>query len=300
MLKPAVILLCAGLVLAGCSNDDAGDESGLLSALGQVRATPETRKAVEYGEPAAVRALLAEDRDRYQLLQGFGYGTIASYAIVVGETLSLHLDEFDSAISVGQPPKQATVLWGKYDVAAVDGKLRGLGIDGRAADDATRWRAADDYEIDLANGPFADLAPTPQLNDILTRDWSFAFAPAAAGIDWVTDAGDETLAGDDVLASLARCLGDVVAAQLQATRQAVGVREDGTQLICLDGDRARVSDALDGDMPSTARPWHDVLPGAEVTEDGDLVRVTVPPPPDDTPVGQVMRVMQNGDLDGLR
>jgi hypothetical protein len=42
-----------------------------------------------------------------------------------------------------------------------------------------------------------------------------------------------------------------------------------------------------------------VLPGAEVGEDGSLVRVTVPAQ-DGEPVGRVLRMMVNRDLAGLR
>jgi hypothetical protein len=309
VLKPLIITLAAGLVLAGCS-DDSNDQSGLLgngllSALGRVRATAETRTSVEYGEPAAVKALVdkvkdkdkPEDKLRYQMLQGFGYSSISMYSLTVKDKLGLDLDSFDSAIFAGKAPKQGTVLWGKYDVGAVEGKLHDLDIDSESAAGGTRWRSGDDYEIDFADGPFSDTVPLSQLNDIVTGDGTFAFAPAKEVVGWVTEPGDTTLADDDVLVGLAKCLGGVVAAQLQGTGEAVGVRLDGTQIICLKGDVDRVSDALKGDMPS-GRPWKDVLPGAAAAEADGLVRVTVPPQ-DSGPVGRVLTVMRNGDLAGL-
>jgi len=81
------------------------------------------------------------------------------------------------------------------------------------------------------------MAPPQQFNNIRTGTGAFAFAPADEGIDWVTDAGDTTLAGDDVLVPLANCLGDVIVARLQATGEAAGVREDGTEVLCLKGDQ---------------------------------------------------------------
>jgi hypothetical protein len=297
VLKRVAIIAAVGLVLAGCS-DDPAEEDGLLGALGRVRATAETRVAVEYGEPAAVRALMAKDEDRYQTLRGYGYGSIAMYSVTVEDTLGLDLDGFDGAIHVGEPPKRATVLWGEYDVAAVDGKLRGMDVDGKEGFGETRWNSGADHEIDLADGPFAGVVGPAQFNNIRTAARSFAFAPAAAAIDWVTAPGDETLAGDDVLAPLARCLGDVVAAHLMATGEAVGVREDGTEVICLDADKADVSDALEGEVPSTREPWDRMLPGAEVDQDGALARVTVPAR-DDKPVGRVLRLMVTRDLPEL-
>lgn len=299
MLKPVVIIVSAGLVLAGCS-DDAADQEGLLGALGRVRATAQTRTAVEYGEPAEVSALMAKDRSRYQALQGYGYGSVATYSVKVEEALGLDLGTFDSGIVAGEPGKQATVLWGEYDVSTVDGKLSDLGIDKESSPfEGTHWRSADDYEIDFENGPFTEVAPPAQFNNIVTRADAFAFAPAAEGIDWVTDPGEDTLATNDVLGPLATCLGDVIAAQLQATGEAVSVRKDGTEVICLARDEAQVSEALKGKVPSTGQSWDELLPNAEVGTDDGLVRITVPAQ-DDEPVGRVLRIMLNGDLAGLR
>jgi hypothetical protein len=295
VLKPVVIILSAGLVLAGCS--DAADQGGLLGALGRVAATAETRAYVEYGEPAAVAAL--PDKDRYLPLRGFGYSSIAMHSVTVEDALAIDLDGFDGAILLGEPPKQATVLWGEYDKAAVDGKLRDLGIDSELGFRGMRWRSAPDYEINFADGPFTGVVPLNQFNNIVTGGTSFAFAPAEEGIKWVTEPGDETLADDDVLAPLATCLGDVIAATLLATGEAVGVRRDASEVICLDGDQATVTDALKGTVPSSGEPWDQVLPGAEVGEDGSLVRITVPAQ-DDKPVGRVLRMMVNGDLAEFR
>lgn len=285
MLKIVAIAVSAGLLLAGCSDD--AEEDGLLGAMGRVRATAETRVFVEYGEPGAIKDL-----------RGYGYSAVAPYAERLKDTLALDLDGFDRAIHVGNPPKQATILWGQYEVATVDGKLRGLDIDSEAGFGGTRWRSADDNEISF-DGPFTDMAPPAQLNNILTTNDSFAFAPAAEGIDWVAEPGDDTLADDDVLAPLATCLGDVVAAQLMATGEAVGVRRDSTEVICLKGDHDQVSAAMKEDLPSTGEPWDSVLPDAEVSQDGALARVTVPAR-DGKPVGRVLRLLANGDLAGLQ
>ncbi|MFL6127078.1 hypothetical protein [Actinophytocola sp.] len=298
MRKPVTLVLLVGLVLAGCS-DDGTDDSGLLGALGRVRATVQTRMAVEYGRPARVRELVDQHGNRYRALVGMGYSSVASYSLTVKDALDLDLGGFDEAILAGAPPKQATVLLGQYDVSAVDGKLRDLHVDGKAGDGGTRWRAADDYEINLEDGPFADVAPLAQFNDIRTGVGSFAFAPAAAGIDWVTEPGDTTLADDDVLGPLARCLGDVVAAQLSSAGQAVAVRDDATEVICLKADRAKVSDALKGDVPSTGKPWDELVPGARVDQYGALARVTIPPR-DDQEVGRVLRMMRTADLAWLQ
>ncbi len=285
-------------MLAGCS-DDAGDSNGLLDALGRVRATAETRKAVEYGEPATVAKLAAEDKTRYQALQGYGYGSIAMYGLAVEKTLGIDLDTFTSGIVAGEPPKQGTVIWGDYDWSAVDKKLQALGADNKSEFGGTRWRSAGDYELSLTDGLFSDVMPTAQFNQIVTAEGSFAFAPAKEVVEWMTVPGDDTLADDDVLAGLARCLGDVIAARLEATGEAAGVRRDGSEVICLNGDQAAVTKALKGKALSANMPWDDVLPDAAVDQDGALARVTVPKQ-DGKPAGRVLSVMRNGDLKGLR
>jgi hypothetical protein len=296
VLKPVAIIVAAGLVLAGCSNDSS-DEGGLLGALARVRATADTRKTVEYGEPAAVRALAEKDKKRYQQLQGYGYGSIADYRLNIEDALELHLDEFTGGISAGEPPTRATVLWGEYDTSAVDGKLGGLGIDSEEALGGTHWRVADDNELNF-DGPLVDVMPTAHFNNIVTRDGGFAFASASAGVEWVTEPGDETLAADSVLVGLAKCLGDVIAAQLLATGEAAGVRRDGTDVICLNADEAQVSEALKGTVPSTRKPWDELLPGATVDSAEGLARVTAPA--GDRPAGLGLRALQNRDLGALR
>lgn len=84
-------------------------------------------------------------------------------------------------------------------------------------------------------------------NSIYTSDRAFAYAPAAAGVGWVTDVGDETLAGDERISGLARCLGDVVAARIE--QGAVGVRVDGTEVFCVDGDLDAVKRLWTGTCP---------------------------------------------------
>lgn len=296
MLKPVAIIVAAGLVLAGCSDDAFPDEGGLLGALGRVRATADTRKSVEYGEPASVRTLADKDK-RYRQLQGYGYGSVSNYSRNIEGELGLHLDEFTGGITAGDPPKQATLLWGEYDTSALDGKLGGLGIDSEEALGGTHWRAAEDDELNF-DGPLVDVMPTAHFNNIVTRDGAFAFASASAGVEWVTEPGDETLADDSVLVPLARCLGDVIAATLLATGEAAGVRRDGTDVICLNADEAQVSEALKGNAPSTREPWDELLPGAKVDSAEGLARVTAPP--GDRPAGLGLRALQTRDLEALR
>ena len=299
VVKPVALIIAAGLVLAGCSDDHAADGPGLLDALGQVRASAETRRSVEYGAPAEVRTLVAKDKTRFQRLTGFGYGSIADNALTVKDMIGVDFGAFNQGIVAGIPPNQATVLWGTYDRSTVDTKLDGLDIDHEDGLGGTHWRSGDDHEMNF-DGPFGEASPTGQFNNIVTRDGAFAFASTSADVERVTEPGEKTLADDDVLAPLASCLGDVVVAQLLDTGIGVGVRRDGSDVICVDAGADQVSHALEGTVPSTRRPFDEMLPGATVDEAAGRTRVTVPPHSDDTPSGVVLRMLVNRDLDVLR
>jgi hypothetical protein len=296
--RPLAALFAVGVLLAGCGGEQADSPAqvftpGLLGALGKVRATPDTRVAVEYGAPARVREL----GERFRMLEGYGFGTIANSAKRVDDAIGVDLGAFDEAILVGQPPRWGVVLWGDYDVAAVDERLDGLGVERSEQSGGTLWTSGEDFAVDLAGGPFAGVVQTNEFNDIRTADGSFAFAPAVAGVEWVTDAGGGTLAGDEEVGGLARCLGDVVAARIDRGA-AAGAREDGTEVFCVAADKDAVEASLDGAVPSTREPWEEFLAGLTVEQDGDLVRVTAPGE-DGEPVGRALRAMMTGDLRNL-
>jgi hypothetical protein len=298
-IKAFVIVIVAGFVLVGCSVDDRPRAGGLMAALARVRATAETRVSVEYGAPGRIQQLLNQDGSRYGALRGYGFGLVANYIPQVEEALGFELDDFDDALVVGEPPSWGAALWGSYDMASVERKLRGLDIRDRAVSGGTRWTSGTDYEIDLSGGPFSEVVGSNEFNNIRTARDSFAFAPAGVGLEWVMGPGRRSLAEDDVVAPLARCLGDVVVARIAGAGEAVGVRDDGTEVVCVVGELGAVERALDGEVPSSGEAWESVLADATAEQAGELVRVTVPAS-DREPVGRVLSVMVNLDLAGLR
>lgn len=282
------------MLAAGCSGDEAPPNvfgSGLAVALGKVRANDDTRVAVEYGAPARVREL----GERFRTVEGYGFGMIANTTRLVDEALAVDPRSFDEAIVVGQAPRWGAVLWGDYDVDTVNDRLAGLGIERAEEDGATRWTGGADYEVDL-EGPFAGVVQTTQFNSIRTADGAFAYAPAAAGVDWVTEPGDQTLAEDEVIGGFGRCLGDVVAAMI--VDGAAGVRADGTEVFCVDGDKAAVEKALEEQPLSNGQPWEELLPGWRAEQVDGLVRVTAPAD-EKLPVGRVLRAMSAKDIQDL-
>jgi hypothetical protein len=291
-----LLVISVGALAVGCAGEDEPTPStdGLVGMLGSVRATDETAVAVEYGEPARIAGL----GERFQALQGYGFGTIAASSRLVEGALGVDPSGFDQGIVAGQAPDWGAVLLGDYDLERVDGRLSDLGIDHSSSNGATVWVSAEDNEIHLSDGPFTGVVPTSEFNVVRTAAGSFAFAPASRGVEWVTEPGDRTLADDEKVAALADCLGDVIAARIDERERAAGVTAEGAEVLCLSGDKAKVEQALRGDVPSTREPWDELLSGASVEQDAALVRVTTPGR-DGEPVGRVLRTMVTGDARAL-
>lgn len=288
-------VLVTALVLAGCAGEDDEGSTGLLDALAKVRATEDSRRMVEFGAPSRL-----PDGDRFMRLVGYGYGQLAPSAELVREEVGLDLAAFDAGVVAGQPPRWVGAVWGDYDSAKVEGRLADLGAkrEGQEFGGGTVWRSAEDDEVNVKDGPFKGIVRLNEFNTVHTSGTSFAYSPSAVGLDWVANPGDSTLAGDDVIGPLARCLGDVVAANLTGEGQGVGVRADGTEVVCLDAERAAVERALAGDVPSTRQPWDELLPNAEVDESDGRTRITVPPS-DDRPAGRVLQLLHTQDVRAL-
>lgn len=321
-----MIITAAALLCSGCSGGDGDDDGGgfgdalgsatsLRGALGRVAATDATRQYVEYGDVARL-AGLAHDGKRFLSLVGYGFSPIAPVSQLMAEEIHFDPAKMDGALLAGQPPDWSGLLWGDYDVKAVDGALRERDIP--AADDTggTRWTSGKDKEINI-DGPLTGIARTSELNVIHTGAGMFGYSSTRAGLDAVIAPGDETLAGDPTLSRLAGCLGDVAAAVLAAkvngetTAYAVGVRAAGestiTELACFapdddpEGMRDHVAGELkDGTAPSTRQPWRELLPGASVdlVEDGSVVRIEAKPAADGA-VGRVMQMLLTRDLTAL-
>jgi hypothetical protein len=312
----AIMLVAAVLAgVVGCSEDDAGG-SGLLEALGKVRATDSTRGYVEYGNLVATRGLREADGKRFAILGGFGMGQLRSYSKVLAEDLAYDGLAQRAAISAGSPPDWSAIIWGDYDVNAVNNKFAELGIERDGNGDTTTWTSSADGDIELRN-PLVTIGGPGSLNNVRTAPGSFAFSPKRDTLSWVTNPGGDTLAEDQTMKTLAQCLGDVVAAVIArnpgaAEMLAVGVRapsaSDVTDVICVTpgtGDPAAIRDHVSGELSNgtsarTNRPWSEVLPNAKVELAGfpTAVRITATPGADKPP-GRPIQMVANRDLNAL-
>lgn len=314
----AIMLAAVTIVgVVGCSDDAEGGESGLLEALGKVRATDSTRGYVEYGNVAATRALHEADRERFVTLTGFGMGNLRTYYKVVSEDLAFDPLTMRAAIMAGNPPGWSAIIWGDYDVNAVNNRFAGLGIERASNGDTTTWTTSADGTIDL-NRPIVKIAGATTLNNVRTAPGSFAFSPTRDTLSWVTDPGGDTLAKDPTMKTLAQCLGDVVAAIItraegRTESVAVGVRApsttDVTDVICVapgTRDPASIRDHATGQLaggqsPQANRPWSELLPNAKVETASlpdPVVRITATPGAGNPP-GRVIQMLLNRELNTL-
>ncbi|WP_447006827.1 hypothetical protein ACRAKI_10310 [Saccharothrix isguenensis] len=305
MIRRASVALAA-VLLAGCAAEadvtQPPPATGLLGALAGVRATDESTVLVEYGDVAAVRALVERDAARFRTLQGYGYSDLAGRSRVLPDLVGFDPTRANTALRVGQSPKWAAVLRMDVDVAAVDAKIAALG--GERAGSGT-WTTARDGEIDR-DGALAKAGIVTGFQHVRAEAGAVAHAPTGAALKWVTEpAGDRSLAADPMIGELARCLGDVSAAMISKPTSglpvAAGVRTtpagEATEVVCVpDENPNAVKDVVRTNLDTGA--WSTVVPDATVEQPADqpgVVRVLAPTAPD-TGAGRVLVALQRGDL----
>ncbi|GEM_PF-5542465 len=296
----------AGLLLAaGCSNTVQGDAAagsqetsagkpvagqseGLIAALGAVRSTRESRVAFTYGDIAAIRDLVEQDRSRFEPLSGWGWDALWIERENVKKGIDLDIDAMQEAFVAGLPPDWVGVIRGDYDVTAVEAKISARGATPKKDGEATTWVVDASQGIDY-DGPFSDVVHTNEFNVTRTAPGSFAYSSGAAAMEWVAATQGETLADDPVTMAAANCLGDVVAAELYRPGDgpdvvyAVGVQvaapDDVTEVVCMapaDGNAEQLRKTFEQRLPDAVGPEFDALRGAEAVVDGAVVRVQAP------------------------
>ncbi len=293
------LVATVAVLVAGCTSSTAGSSragsqaepqaapGGLLEALAMVRATESTRELVRYGDIGRTRELLAADRARFLGVHGHGLGRIRDYSAQIDDGLGFDPLALRAAVQAGGSADYSAIVWGDYDVAAVDDRLADHKISRTDRDGATEWTIDADGEWNR-DDPLAGIVPTNEFHNLRTQPGSFAFSPYRDDLAWVTDPGQDTLDRDSSARALAECLGDVVAATVATKRfdapLAVGVRApeatDVSEVICVapgSADQAaRIRDQVrtlldNGESPTTRAPWSQRVPNATVEVTGDAV-----------------------------
>ncbi len=279
----ALALLCA---LAGCSNlrvrfDD--DTTPFQQALGRVAATDDTRAGFEFGDVEAIAALAASDdpNDVWGQLSGFGASSLAPHAKALSEVAAIDLRGARFMATAGVTPTTVGLIVGGQDERSVETKLVANG-----------WRPLGfGYTaptLSVERGDVAILALT--LAHIRPRTSDVWYASESGSIGWVETPTSSTLATDAEFSALARCLGDVLVAQIVRGRAtgdeaprlaAVGVRRttDRTSapraLICTSWASDSAADAAVGRQRDALRDGRglDGRPHKETYRDHTVDRV---------------------------
>src|SRR5690606_14841933 len=183
--------------------------------------------------------------DEWAQLEGFGWWSLAGQRTVLTEEYAVDAQAVEAALSVGQPPSAITMLIGPQDAAAVRTAFEGAG-----------W--ADDGDV-LALGQPVDLTVplAVQAPHVIVSDDLLAFGGIAADLTAVQADTGAGLLDDDLVAKLADCLGDPIAAMFDTpTGIAVGVTESGDAVACYDAGTT--------DAATVEAAWADLL--AELSE----------------------------------
>lgn len=319
-----VALLVVTVCAAGCGSRTEGakpagshaEPHGLLAALGMVRATEGTRGYLRYGDIGRTRELVAADEMRWWGMHGHGLGRLRNYLPQIKDGLRVDPLAMRQSIQTGLPDQVSTILWGDYDVDAVDERLADRKIRRTDLDGATEWTTNAVGRWD-PHGPLSRIVPTNDFNNIRTQPGLFAFSPYRDVLAWVTDPGQDTLAQDATARTLAECLGDDVVAATIARKGfdaplAVGVRVPDTahviEVICVapgsTDQAAKIRDQVEellahGESPLFRAPWSQRVPNAtvEVTHD-DIVRVVSRRGPRDG-AGGVLQMVETTEIKDL-
>lgn len=311
------IVVLAAATLTACSDGSglAGDPTevtGFEEALSRIAATDATRTAVSYDDTATlVEVAGATSYDGYGYLRGLGAPALAAYSTILAEQASVDLAAADFTISAGEPPGTVGLVAGGQDADAATSGLTAVGYE-EAGDHLVAPALA---ESDPSWGALSLAMAQVRLTGS-DAVYGYQDSDLADGVD----PSEPTLADDPLIAALANCLGDVVAAQISTadigakpTAVAVGVRipdgpdETAQATVCVSwadegaADRyaENLPDALSADSPGTGQPYADLLTETKVTNlggDAHVVSLTAATP--DSPF-LIFQMLARVDLPGL-
>ncbi|MBN1174199.1 MAG: hypothetical protein JXA67_18655, partial [Micromonosporaceae bacterium] len=288
---------------------------GLQRALNRVALTEDTRTHISYGETAALVSLAGDDWSEtkgFAELRTMGADQIGPYAMQAAEDIGIALAKADYAISAGSGAKSIGVISGGQQRDKVIGGLTRRGWTQQAAD------------VLAAPESVAETAAVRQYVQMLGRvkidDGDIMYGPSGTDLLAMGDPSGKALLDDARIAALADCLGDVVAAEIEAVSGpngrsaiAIGVRRPKNNsatpnsIICTawsgSSESSRyaslASAALNSGKATTGQAYSEVLRGAVVEPKGG--RDNIVSLHGDTPDGPLVafQLYARGDVPGL-
>jgi hypothetical protein len=313
-LAAAAVLALAGCSSGGSNGGDGGDGGSNGGRLGgpspaggvpttfsvALAATPATGwddTYVEFGAVSHVVSLNGSPGSGPLLAYvGMGESPLAESGNRSADVLGFDPLTVTAAVTVGQPPKQATAVYGAFDVSAVGKKLTAAGFKQKgSAAGGTVWGLAADDQVDLDN-PLGD----PQLDDVLVTAGRIVLGPSATDVEALAAAGGSTLASNAKLSALASCLGAAYAGMISPASPAIGSTpvgvgvvgdsgQDASEEICVSAEDSATANAIgahwtrqitSGRSQQQDEPWSKLLtdPRASVVSSSPtVVRLTAKP-----------------------
>ncbi|GAA5210001.1 hypothetical protein [Microbacterium kyungheense] len=284
-------VLIAATLVTGCAAQDA-DESALTEFLSDVPAA----QAVEGSFIAFSSVALAEglDAEQSESVKYVGLGNVAPQAL---ETeLGVDLDGAAAFVTIGTYPQSVALIAGGQVEDSVSSAASRAG-----------WESTDDSGVLVSTGSHAASLASAATFVRPDGDSVIFSGPDVDLRTWGAD--DPVMLGEEPrVVALADCLGDVAAALISVNdtgvSYAVGARGDAetTSVMCVlgaDGAQAEaIASALEDGRTPSGRPYAELLEGAEVSEDEDVLRVTATPT-QGTAAGVLLQLAMRRELPGI-
>lgn len=304
----ATAVLCALMFAAdGCSSGSArsgglvGPVTAPTTLAAALRSVPVTSWDTDYLEFSDTRELAAFARGGLR-----GYSALGDPTFGQAETPNPYIDltAVTAAVTVGIVPAQASILYGRFDPAAIGKKLAAAGYTQQGTDDdATLWLYSS-ATATPAESPVADST----VDAIALAPTRIIYSSSLDSIEQIAVPPTRSLYTDTAFASVADCLGSAKAGlidpepvQPPEDRLIMGVglqpssAKDTRQEYCVDEPNGAAASALEanwtkqlttGRRPSTDTPWSQEFgdPRAQIASSAPLVvRLTADPvTPDDS------------------
>lgn len=231
----SALALAAGTATAcsssGTSGGGGGGAGSVTDTLKNIHTTAQSDSYIEYGDTAQIVKLsggrsMAADSPFGNLL-GWGSGQMADYFQVLPPLTGFDSTTATSAVTVGYPPNQISVLFGTFDPAAIGTKLAAWGYHKQdRGDGVTAWIFSDDHKLDSTKlDPSTGIGPgmtTGWLNVIWVSKTSIAYGGATSDLAAALPAQSQPLSKDAVVGPLADCLGPTLAAVLITSPKLIG------------------------------------------------------------------------------
>lgn len=220
-----VLTALAGLapLVAGCSAGSAatsrpreGSGASLMTALARVADTAATRSWIWYDDTALIATIAGTGsspvfKKGFGALRGTGLGTSTLESAQAVKATGIDIYNEGYAITAGTLPKTMTLVHGgqnAQDVAAGMGSLGWQDHDGTLEAPPLIDDATSPLDVASARAPYRTI-----LDQVQPSGADVRFGNSAIDLGEIGSPHGRTLAGDPLIGALAKCLGDVVAAE---------------------------------------------------------------------------------------